>query len=120
MRRWAWVLSLLGIAAVAGLLAVQWRAQFFAGAAPAPKNADTPLIDRVGWLGSPGPLSAAHTTLSDNCRACHVPFQSVADVKCQACHARNTGLLDRRDTAFHAGATACGACHVEHRGRASR
>jgi hypothetical protein len=77
-------------------------------------------IDRVGWLGSPGPLSEAHAQLSGDCQACHVPFRPVADIKCQACHTRNVELLDRRTTAFHAQATGCAMCHLEHRGRRAR
>lgn len=120
MKRWAWVAILAGVVALGYLLALQWRERFFAGGAGAPAAASAAIVDRFGWLGSPGPLSAAHANLSDDCMACHVPFQRVAGAKCQGCHARNTGLLDRRDTAFHAQATRCSTCHVEHRGRDAR
>jgi hypothetical protein len=114
------LLILLGFAATAAALAVQWRTRFFAGQVPGPTTAAASAIDWIGWLGSPGPLSTAHAKLSGDCQACHVPFRQVADVKCQGCHARDTGLLDRRDTAFHGEATACATCHVEHQGRQAR
>jgi len=108
-----------GVAAVMSVLAVQWRERFFAGGAPAPPARGV-RIDRIGWIGSPGPLSTAHAKLSDDCQACHVPFHRVADLKCRGCHARNTELVERRATAFHAQASGCSTCHVEHQGRGAR
>ena len=117
MRRVWSVVILLSVLGIAAGLAWQWRDRFFAGTATAPAATG---LDRFGWLGSPGPLAAAHASLSGDCRACHVPFRPVADAKCLGCHARNLGLLGRRDTAFHAGARRCAACHVEHQGRTAR
>jgi hypothetical protein len=113
------MLILLTVAGLGWLLTTQWRERFFDGV-PQSAPATAGRVERMGWLGSPGPLSAAHAKLSNDCQACHVPFQPVADRKCQGCHARDLGLMDRRDTAFHAQATACATCHVEHRGRAAR
>lgn len=119
MRRAVSVGIVLIVAAAAAALAWQWRERFFAGAAAA-STPPARVLDRVGWLGSPGPLSAGHAALSNDCGACHVPFRPVADAKCLTCHARNTALLTRQDTAFHAGVKRCVACHAEHQGRAAR
>jgi hypothetical protein len=123
MRRWATWLILAGAAGLAAVLVVQWRERFF-GPLPPPalcRGAEgRGWIDCVAWIGSPGALSAAHAELSTNCGACHVPFRRVADSNCLGCHARSTDLLTRRDTAFHAAATRCITCHLEHLGRTAR
>jgi hypothetical protein len=64
----------------------------------------------------PGGLSQSHAFLSDNCVACHTPVQGVEPTLCIACHARNTALLQRQPTAFHASIQSCTGCHVEHQG----
>ena len=120
MRRTITAMVVVGALALGGVLGWQWRERFYAGtarpvAAPLP-GAWGAAIERVGWLGSPGPLTDAHKALSTECRACHVPFRTAADVKCLGCHARNAALLSRLDTAFHAQATRCVTCHTEHRG----
>ena len=123
MRRMITIMILLGVSALGGFLGWQWRESFFPDVPREPRaGTDSWLttLDRVGWLGSPGPLSEAHKALSNDCRACHVPFRVVSDVKCLHCHARNTGLLSRLDTRFHAEATRCVTCHTEHRGRSAR
>ena len=119
MRRPTSVAIVVVVVAVAAVLAWQWRERFFAGVA-GPSAPPVRAPDRLGWLGSPGPLSAGHAVLSNDCQACHVPFRPVADAKCLTCHARNIALLTRLDTAFHAGVTRCLTCHAEHRGRAAR
>ncbi len=124
MRRRATWLILLGVGALATALAWQWRERFFSGPATPPHGPaggpEMDWVDRVGWLGTPGPLSLAHARLSDDCQACHVPFRRAVDAKCLACHAKNAALLSRKDTAFHAEATRCITCHIEHQGRAAR
>ena len=69
---------------------------------------------------SPGPLSASHAALAQNCTACHTPMRGVEDVKCIGCHAGASALLQRQPTAFHADIGTCTACHIEHRGSSSR
>ena len=119
MRRvWSAVIVLVALAAATGL-AWQWRARFFAAVPPtAPAAVSWP--NRLGWIASPGPLAVAHAPLSHDCQACHIPFRPVADAKCLGCHAKNLGLLIRQDTAFHAEARRCRACHIEHQGRGGR
>jgi len=119
MKRGFSLVIALAVVAATGALAWQWRDRFFAGAGPA-SAAPRSGLDRLGWLGSPGPLSAAHAALSGDCRACHVPFRRVADANCLGCHAKNLELLRRRDTAFHAEARRCVTCHSEHQGRDRR
>ena len=65
---------------------------------------------------SPGELSAAHSFLADNCAACHTPYKGVEAANCAACHADNRELLARKPTAFHAHASGCSECHLEHQG----
>lgn len=124
MKRVATWGILVGVCVLAAVLIWQWRVLVF------PEAQETRLphagvrriawLDRVGWIGSPGALHTAHAELTRDCQACHVPFRRVADLKCFSCHAQNTALLQRRDTAFHAEATRCMTCHVEHQGRTVR
>jgi hypothetical protein len=68
-------------------------------------------------MASPGPLSAAHAFLKEDCAACHTPAKGVEDVTCVACHANETTLLQRQSTMFHASiadTNNCVACHKEH------
>jgi Outer membrane cytochrome MtrC/MtrF-like, domains II/IV len=69
---------------------------------------------------SPGPLSAAHAFLENNCAACHAPAVGVTASSCIVCHANNASLLQRQPTSFHAEISSCSECHVEHGGRSQR
>ena len=69
---------------------------------------------------SPGPLSASHARLAENCAACHTPITGADSSKCIGCHAGETALLARQPTAFHAHVGTCTACHIEHRGSTIR
>ncbi len=64
----------------------------------------------------PGPLSAPHAYLGDQCTGCHEPTVGVTVANCTACHAADERLLGRQPTAFHASIQECAACHVEHQG----
>jgi len=64
----------------------------------------------------PGPLSAAHASLENNCANCHTPVKGVEAVNCAVCHANNEALLQRQPTAFHAHIQSCSQCHIEHQG----
>lgn len=70
-----------------------------------------------GWqaMVSPGPLSAKHQFLANNCEACHTPHQGIVADKCITCHASNGPLLSKQSTAFHANIGDCRGCHFEHR-----
>jgi hypothetical protein len=65
---------------------------------------------------SPGPLSAAHAFLANNCAACHTAVKGPESAQCVACHANDVALLQRQSTAFHARIGSCRDCHLEHRG----
>ncbi len=101
-----------------------------------------PSIDKPGTVvmdasWSPGPLSAAHHALENNCEACHVKaFVAVRDNACLACHkdigdhAAHAKLIAARGpmswgasfqravaTVFNKpGPGACTDCHIEHQG----
>ena len=64
----------------------------------------------------PGPLSAAHASLQNNCAACHTSVKGVEAFNCAVCHANNETLLQRQPTAFHAHIQSCSQCHIEHQG----
>lgn len=70
-------------------------------------------------LANPGALTAAHAHLENDCSSCHSPVIGVDTAKCVLCHANDTGLLQRQPTAFHAHASDCSSCHVEHQGVAA-
>ena len=65
---------------------------------------------------SPGPLSAAHAFLGNDCAACHTPVKGVEPARCVACHADDEEVLGRQPSAFHANVRSCSGCHVEHQG----
>jgi hypothetical protein len=69
---------------------------------------------------SPGPLSAGHAFLENNCNACHSPVAGVTASNCIVCHANDASLLQRQPTSFHADISSCSKCHIEHRGRSHR
>lgn len=69
---------------------------------------------------SPGKLSDAHADLdgSDGCASCHGTRGRVEPRRCLDCHEVLRARIDRR-AGYHArlGASRCGSCHQEHRGR---
>ena len=67
----------------------------------------------------PGPLSTSHAALAGDCGACHTPIRGVEAASCIACHALNGSLVAQQTTAFHASASECAGCHVEHAGAAA-
>lgn len=75
-------------------------------------------IPAITWQkqASPGSLSSAHSSMEQNCGACHTAFQGPVDSKCIGCHANNQALLQRQPTAFHANIGNCAECHFEHQG----
>ena len=72
-------------------------------------------------LVSPGPLSAAHAGLENNCKACHRSFDRHAQpAQCLSCH-RGIARDRATGTRFHglteaARQSDCRQCHREHRG----
>ena len=84
-----------------------------------------------GDLSANGPLSSAHAMLSDNCAACHTPFETVSSEKCSLCHERHTDALgaytfnahyvyasrDRTRAFGRELEMPCAGCHDEHGGR---
>lgn len=73
-----------------------------------------------GWQGliNPGPLSRVHQPFSGRCETCHSPHVGVEPKNCLACH-RGVNFADKPSTRFHADATQCTSCHVEHDGGGS-
>lgn len=124
MRRLSTIGIVCGLIVIATWLLWRWQARFFShtpqGSSQAVPNMEKSFIDRVGWIASPGPLSMAHAALSESCAGCHTPFRRVPDSKCVNCHVKNTDLLTRKATAFHARATRCISCHTEHQGMRAR
>ena len=136
---WFWALVTVFVAIAAPLY------YFYSGrkadvANPIEIRADQELIGtRVDQLWLSGPMSLAHTSLADNCNACHLnAFESVQDVTClsSGCHdgIRNHAEQDDlwasklplsageeilRSVAQFTGKNemACGSCHMEHNGR---
>jgi hypothetical protein len=96
-RPWAWGLFLVALLCA---LVLPWAAGW-------PSDAN--------W--SSGPLHAAHSSLEQDCKACHVkPFERVRNETCLDCHAAN---LHRHLPADHPAAASfeearCTDCHVEH------
>ena len=64
----------------------------------------------------PGPLTAAHASLAEDCAACHTPIRGVEASACIGCHALDAPLVERQTTAFHATIASCTGCHLEHLG----
>lgn len=73
-----------------------------------------------GWraLVNPGPVSAAHRFIGDQCETCHTPHIGVKANACIACHA-TTSFQDKQSTRFHAAIQECTSCHIEHDNGAS-
>lgn len=62
---------------------------------------------------SAGPIHSAHTSIGDDCGACHIDlFQRVPDSGCVGCHAvsRHTTQLENAVL----GEIRCATCHLEH------
>lgn len=87
------------------------------------------VIGVVSWSGpqavpawraavSPGPVSARHAFLQDDCQACHIPYAGVTAAACVTCHIENEAVLARQSTAFHGSIDRCIDCHREHEGGA--
>lgn len=107
-RKW----PLIGFPVAAGAIVVLWLVT------PGETNFKQPAT----WqrLASPGPLSAAHAHLENNCAACHTSLKGVEAANCIVCHANNESILQRQPTSFHASVRSCKECHREHQGRDSR
>ena len=76
---------------------------------------------RLDTFWNPGPVSSAHQSLAQDCRACHTqPFARVADTACSSCHkTTGTHVADKQlDHAAFQGQR-CATCHKEHQGSAS-
>lgn len=75
---------------------------------------------------SPGTLQPAHSSIGNDCFACHVPLRGASADKCTACHRPNdigrlttSGRPIVGGTPFHQALarTDCMACHREHANR---
>lgn len=70
------------------------------------------LVER---LVAPGPISSAHQSFAGQCATCHTPYKGVEAKTCLSCHV-GTDFGHKQSTQFHAKATQCTSCHVEHQG----
>ena len=63
------------------------------------------------WLA--GPVHSAHTTISNECEACHInAFERVPDVACLECHEVTRHVQQSEHTVM--GTVRCATCHLEH------
>lgn len=65
---------------------------------------------------SPGPISAAHAFLGNQCEACHTPTRGILAGSCIGCHIAAPRDLAKPSTIFHATIQDCRGCHIEHQG----
>lgn len=73
---------------------------------------------RLDTFWNPGPISSAHQSIADDCRACHArPFERVADASCTQCH-KNVGthVSDPRTDRMVFQEQRCATCHKDHQG----
>jgi len=63
------------------------------------------------WLA--GPVHSAHSTISEECEACHIKaFERVPDVACVECHEVTRHVQQSQHTVM--GVVRCASCHLEH------
>jgi len=111
MRTLSWSAVLLAVVFL--LVLPLWQA-YQAAATPArPPQAG---MDQA-W--NPGPISAAHQPIGNQCRNCHTqPFERVKDAACTNCHKdagpHITAHPDLQSATF--GEQRCASCHREHQG----
>ncbi len=79
-------------------------------------------------LLSPGKLTKGHTTINNDCLACHTPFLGITSVQCLSCHKQSdiggktvAGAILKNNTSkvlFHKGLAdnSCIECHTDHKG----
>jgi predicted CXXCH cytochrome family protein len=128
-RLLSWTLLLLALAGLA--LAPWWlsnraaerQAAVVADAAPRMTAVSAEEIEahrtRHAWdrVWDAGPLDAAHSALSLDCRACHSePFARVRDEDCTACHLTVTAHAGASPPIAGDPAPRCASCHREHNG----
>lgn len=72
----------------------------------------------VPWMGVPtfllaGPLHSAHSTIGDDCEACHIAvFRRVPDSACMACHTVQRHATQPDFAVL--GEVRCATCHLDH------
>lgn len=79
---------------------------------------------------NPGPLSAGHAEIANDCLGCHTPLRGTPAAKCISCHPLDSVGLQRRSlvqpaqsrpglAGMHATftKTSCRECHTDHAGR---
>lgn len=65
-------------------------------------------------LAMPGELSNDHSTLQNDCGACHTAVKGPSAAKCMACHANNENFTIWPELKFHLAVPDCRVCHEEH------
>jgi len=105
-RRLSWTL-----AAAVLLLALILPGAVLLGPGPAEFLRGSPLPDDGWWLA--GPVHSAHSTIGDDCGACHVTaFERVPDAACNECHESNRHVAAGPHSVL--GQARCATCHLEH------
>jgi predicted CXXCH cytochrome family protein len=71
---------------------------------------------------SPGNLYKAHTTIQNNCLACHKPLSGTPNEKCISCHKVSEIGMKKNRLQFHQKIENldCISCHSEHKGQNSK
>lgn len=75
-------------------------------------------LNPSGWY-SPGELIKGHQKLSNDCFACHTPFNGIENAKCISCHKLNEIGKDKLNAVlFHERLknSSCISCHADHKG----
>ena len=63
-----------------------------------------------------GEISAKHSYLKNDCKACHTPWEGVKDVSCIQCHVDDDHYYDEVKETY-VNKIRCFDCHLEHQGR---
>ena len=115
-RLLSWSLLLVTLATLA---LVPWWLSKAAAEREAHASRDEPQQTAHAWdrVWDAGPLDAAHSALSLDCRACHSePFARVRDEDCTACHLTVGDHGGASPPIAGEPAPRCASCHREHQG----
>ncbi len=75
-----------------------------------------PLFGYFQQPWSSGGISRNHSSIANECGACHKPFRRVSDTDCIVCHPRIGNHAAAERTPDELSEARCAECHVEHLG----